>query len=107
MSRRRAAPKTFPRRYGVKGRPPKPPPPAVARPHLAWSQPPLFDAPHRHYRYGRVDLRRGPALDNPWLAWALHLAHVMAEARGFDPTVAPRSEPQPGHAAGRPFAAAS
>ena len=87
MSRRRAAPKTFPRRHGVKGRPPKPPLPAMARPHLAWSQPSLFDAPHRYYRYGRVDLRRGPALDNPWLAWALHLAHVMAEARGFDPTV--------------------
>jgi hypothetical protein len=59
----------------------------MVRPHLAWSQPPLFDEVRRGYRYGRVDLRRGPALDNPWLAWALHLAHVMAEARGFDPTV--------------------
>ena len=87
MSRRRAAPRAFPRRCGVKGRPPKPPPPAMVRPHLAWSQPPLFDEVRRGYRYGRVDLRRGPALDNPWLAWALHLAHVMAEARGFDPTV--------------------
>jgi hypothetical protein len=34
-----------------------------------------------------VDLRSGPAPDNPWLAWALHLAHTIAEARGFDPIV--------------------
>jgi hypothetical protein len=34
-----------------------------------------------------VDLRRGPAANNPWLAWALHLAHTMADTRGFDPVV--------------------
>jgi hypothetical protein len=87
MSRRRAAPRAVPRRSGVKGRPPKPPPPAMIRPRVAWLQPPLFDEVRRDYRYGRVDLRRSPAPDNPWLAWALHLAHVMAEARGFDPIV--------------------
>jgi hypothetical protein len=87
MSRRRAAPRAFPRRHGVKGGPPKPPPPAMLRPRVAWSQPALFDGPRRGYRYGRVDLRRDLALDNPWLAWALHLAHVMAEALGFDPIV--------------------
>jgi hypothetical protein len=85
MSRRRAAPRAFPRRHGVKGRPPTPPPPAMIRPRVAWSQPLLSDEPRRGYRYGRIDLRRDPALDNPWLGWALHLAHVMAEARGFDP----------------------
>jgi hypothetical protein len=84
---RRAAPRASPRRSGVKGRPPKPPPSAVVRPRVAWLQPPLFDEVRPGYRYGRVDLRRGPALDNPWLAWALHLAHVMAEVRGFDPVV--------------------
>lgn len=87
MSRRRAAPQAFPRRYGVKGRPPKPPPPAVVRPRVDWVQLPILDNDRRDYRYGRIDLRRGPAPDNPWLAWALHLAHVMAEARGFDPIV--------------------
>ena len=35
----------------------------------------------------RCDLRSTPAPDNPWLAWALHLAHTTAEARGFDPAV--------------------
>jgi hypothetical protein len=39
MGRRRAAARAFPRRYGVKGRPPKPPPPAVVRPGAGWSQP--------------------------------------------------------------------
>jgi len=84
MSRRCATPRAFPRRYGVKGRPPKPPPPAVGQPYVGWVQPSIFDDARRDYRYGRIDLRRGPAPDNPWLAWALHLAHVMAEARGFD-----------------------
>jgi hypothetical protein len=87
MPPRQAAPKTIPRRYGAKGRPPKPPPPVVARPRSGWVQPALLDGLGRDYRYGRVDLRSGPAPDNPWLAWALHLAHTMAEARGFDPIV--------------------
>jgi integrase len=88
MPPRRAAPRTMLRRYGAKGRPPKPPPPAAARPRSRWVQPALVeDLVGRGYRYGRVDLRSGPAPDNPWLAWALHLAHTMAEARGFDPIV--------------------
>jgi integrase len=49
---------------------------------VVWAQLPLFVVP-RDYRYGRVDLLTDPALENPWLAWALHLAHTMAEARGF------------------------
>jgi hypothetical protein len=53
---------------------------------MAWVQLSLFqDAAARSYRWGRVDLRHGPAPDNPWLAWALHLAHAMAELRGFGP----------------------
>ncbi len=85
LSRRRAAPRRSRRRYGEKGRPRKPPPPAVTRP-IEWRQLQLFDA-RREYRYGRVDLRHGEAPENPWLAWALHLAHTMAEARGFDPAL--------------------
>jgi hypothetical protein len=69
-------PRTVPRRYGQKGRPRKPPPAPAARPRIRWVQPPLFDQVlPRSYQYGRTDLRRAPPPDNPWLAWALHLAH--------------------------------
>ena len=48
----------------------------------------LFDdAGPLHWRHARVDLRRGPAPDNPWLAWARHLAHTTAESRGWHPVV--------------------
>jgi hypothetical protein len=87
IQQRRAAPRAFPRRYGVRGRPRKPPPPVAAQPRSGWVQPTLVDSLPRQFRYGRVDLRRGPVCDNPWLAWSLHLAHAMAEARGFDPVV--------------------
>ncbi|WP_210718106.1 site-specific integrase [Amycolatopsis acididurans] len=43
----------------------------------------MIDDLRRDYRYGRVDLRRHTVPDNPWLAWALHLSHTMAEARGW------------------------
>jgi hypothetical protein len=84
MDQRRARPRTMPRRRGVKGRPRKLPPPAAIRPQPAGIQLVLFDALPRAYRFGRVDLRSGPAPASPWLAWALHLAHTMAETRGFD-----------------------
>jgi hypothetical protein len=59
----------------------RPPGPAAAVPSS-----PLFDAPPaRDYSQVRFDLRRGAAPDNPWLAWALHLAYVTAEARGWQP----------------------
>ena len=46
----------------------------------------LFDTPPgRDYNQVRFDLRRGTAPGNPYLAWALHLAHVTAEARGWQP----------------------
>lgn len=38
----------------------------------------------RRYRWGEVDLRGQPPPDNPWLAYGLHLAHTMAESRGFE-----------------------
>ena len=84
---RHARPRTMERRRGVKGRPRKPPPPAVAAPRPEPAALALFGALPRSYRYGRIDLRSGPAPGNPWLAWALHLAHTMAETRGFDDTV--------------------
>jgi hypothetical protein len=86
MDSRRAAPRTLPRRHGVKGRPLKPPPAVAARPCAAGVQLPLFaSVPGRDYRQVRLDLRRGRAPGNPWLAWALHLAHAAGEARGWQP----------------------
>ena len=86
MDSRRAAPRPMPRRRGEKGRPLKPPPPAAARPGTGGIQLALFaDVPARDYGQVRFDLRRGPAPDSPWLAWALHLAHVAGEARGWQP----------------------
>ena len=87
MSRRRAAPRAFARRYGAKG------PPAQAATACCRAAPAGLGAaaavrrgpPWLSLRPRR--LRRGPAPDNPWLAWALHLAYLMAEARGFDPIV--------------------
>lgn len=83
--RRQPPPRTAPRRYGAKGRPPKQPPPHAGRPRSAWLQEPLLPPGPRHYR-AAVDLRAGPPPDNPWLAWGLHLAHTIAEARGWEPT---------------------
>jgi len=87
MNRRRARPRAMARRRGVKGRPRKPPPPAAIEPRPAGVQPALFDVLPRAYGFGRIDLRAGPPPGNPWLGWALHLAHVMAETRGFDASV--------------------
>jgi site-specific recombinase XerD len=69
---------------GRPGPPLKAPPPAVTRP-VCWAQLKLFDA-RREYRYGQIDMRRSTP-DNPWLAWALHLAHTRAETRGFTPKI--------------------
>jgi hypothetical protein len=86
MDNRRAAPRTSPRRYGEKGRPLKLPPPIAARPVTCGSQPPLFAAvPARDYHQVRFDLRRETAPANPWLAWALRMAHLTGEARGWQP----------------------
>jgi hypothetical protein len=87
MNQRRARPRAMPRRRGVKGRPRKPSPPAAVQPRPAGIQLALFNALPRTYGFGRIDLRAGPPPANPWLSWALHLAHTMAETRGFDASV--------------------
>lgn len=84
MDQRRARPRAMPRRRGAKGRPRKLPPPVAIRPRPAGVQLALADALPRAYIFGRADLRSGPAPASPWLAWALHLAYIMAETRGFD-----------------------
>jgi hypothetical protein len=86
MDSRHAAPRPLPRRHGAKGRPLKPPPARAARPGAAGIQLALFaSVPGRDYRQVRFDLRRSEAPGNPWLAWALHLAHAAGEARGWRP----------------------
>jgi len=62
----------------------KQPPPPAGRPYRPWIQLPLITGLRRTYRYGSIDLRAGPVPGNPWLAWALHLAHSTAQARGWD-----------------------
>jgi hypothetical protein len=85
MDNRRAAPKAMPRRRGEKGRPAKPPPAVATRPGADGIQLALFAAPARDYRLVRFDLRHGEAPASPHLAWALHLAHLAGEARGWQP----------------------
>lgn len=87
MTNKRARPRVFPRRYGEKGRPRKPPPPITLRPPADGAELTLFPSPPRTYRYGVFDGRSQEPPDNPWLAWALHLAHAMAETRGFTEAV--------------------
>ncbi|MFE9191057.1 integrase [Micromonospora sp. NPDC007208] len=67
-------------------RPLKQAPPPAARPVSAWLQPVLLPPGPRDYLNAVVDLRTGPPPDNPWLAWALHLTHSIAETRGWRPT---------------------
>jgi hypothetical protein len=90
--RRQAIPRTTPRRYGVMGRPLKPPPVPTGQPVTEWIQPPLFDAGPCTYQYGRIDLRGGAPPENPWLAWALHLAYTTAETCGWAPDVRRRMQ---------------
>jgi integrase len=87
-ARRTPPPRTAPRRWGTKGRPLKPAPPPTVRPATVWLQQPLFgDEGLRRYRYAEHDLRSGPPPDNPWLAWALHIAHTHAQVRGWSGVV--------------------
>ncbi|MFE2999746.1 tyrosine recombinase XerC [Nocardia sp. NPDC059246] len=82
-----APPPTTPRRRGAKGRRPKQAPPAASRPSPDSAQLLLLTDLPRTYRRGSVDLRSTAAPDNPWLAWALHLAWTTAETHGFAPEV--------------------
>ncbi|HET9967293.1 MAG TPA: hypothetical protein VFQ68_03590 [Streptosporangiaceae bacterium] len=58
----------------------------AARPGATGIQLALFaSVPGRDYRQVQFDLLRGGAPGNPWLAWSLHLAHAVGEARGWRP----------------------
>lgn len=58
----------------------RPPPVSRSRPRTGWRQLPLFEQVPRDY--GRLDPAAAD-LASPWLAWAKHLAHQLAEARGW------------------------
>ncbi|MET8779463.1 hypothetical protein ABZV58_31070 [Nocardia sp. NPDC004654] len=87
LYRPQACPRAITRRRGMKGRPLKPPPPPAYRPSDIGAQLVLPMNLPRTFRPGSVDLRSVAAPENPWLAWALHLAHTLAETHGFDQTV--------------------
>lgn len=72
-------------RRGRRGRPRKQPPRSAARPAAGWVQPFRFDNLRRDYT--RFNERTDVNLNNPWLAWGLHLAHQFGENRGWGATV--------------------
>lgn len=80
-----------PRRQGVGSGAPgmrrKQAPPVAGRPAPGPVQLRLTNDLRRYYRYGRIDLRRETVPDSPWLAWALHLAHAIAETRGWSDVI--------------------
>ncbi|GAA2627381.1 hypothetical protein GCM10010411_75620 [Actinomadura fulvescens] len=72
---------TAPRRsHEQRGRPRLHPPPSVRQPVVQWLQPKLFDAPRDFTRFNEAN---DADLDNPWLAWSIHLAHQIGEAHGW------------------------
>lgn len=72
---------------GAPGLSRKPPPPFAGSPAPVAAQLRLFDDLPRTYDYGRLDRRSTGVPNNPWLAWGLHLAHTLSEARGWTPVV--------------------
>lgn len=78
MQVRRPAPVI--RTHERRGAPRKPPPAPACRPAPGPVQLILFDAPRD---FTRFDEREHPDRDNPWLVWAIYLAHHLGEARGW------------------------
>lgn len=81
MNSTRGATTDSPRRYDRRGRPRKPSPEPVPRPNTDRIQLVLFDNLVRDHT--RFDERGDIDRDNPWLRWAHHLAHLIAERRGW------------------------
>lgn len=67
------------RRYDRRGRPPMPVPAPAVRPGPGWTQPGLFSV-RRDFAHVTTN---GADPNNPWLAWAIYLAHRRGEARGW------------------------
>ena len=91
--RRAAVPRTRVPSARGQGTPGSLPPPPPARPHSRFTQLLLFHDPvARTYSYGQTNRSIAPAPDNEWLAWGLHLAHLMGETRGWNPAVRGNTE---------------
>lgn len=73
-------PRRQPRKQDRRGGLPAPPPPAASRPSSDRLQLVLFEAARD---FTRFDEQRHAESDNPWLAWALYRAYLLAEARGW------------------------
>lgn len=68
------------RRYDRRGAPRKPPPAPAVRPADGWLQPGLFDIARD---FTRFDESTAADPGNPWLVWAIYLAHRHGEAHGW------------------------
>lgn len=74
-------PESLARPHGRRrGMPPKPPPAPAGPPRVRGVQLMLFEA---HRDFTRFDESTGVDLTNPWLSWAIYLAHQRGEARGW------------------------
>jgi len=78
MKLRRPAPPI--RRYDRRGGPRKPPPAPAWPPAPGPVQLKLFDVARD---FTHIDEREHAEVDNPWLVWAVYLAHRLGEARGW------------------------
>jgi hypothetical protein len=68
------------RQHSRRGAPHKPPPEPAPAPATRWLQPGLFEASRDLTRF---DEDNAADLRNPWLLWAIYLAHQRGEARGW------------------------
>ena len=68
------------RQHDRRGAPRKPPPAPAPCPAVRWLQPRLFETGKD---FTRFDEGNDAALQNPWLIWAIYLAHRRGEARGW------------------------
>jgi hypothetical protein len=68
------------RQLDRRGAPRKPPPAPAPCPAVRWLQPRLFETGKD---FTRFDEGNDAALQNPWLIWAIYLAHRRGEARGW------------------------
>jgi hypothetical protein len=68
------------RQHDRRGAPRKPSPAPASCPAVRWLQPRLFEAAKD---FTRFDEDNHADLQNPWLTWAIYLAHRRGEARGW------------------------
>jgi hypothetical protein len=80
MLNSRGASTTPPRTHDRRGAPRKPPSDPARRPPIGWIQLRLVEARRDFTRFAAAT---DADPDNPWLRWAVYLAHQLGEARGW------------------------